>query len=211
MTDESKLMVQVEERAAAIARAAEQSGAQAMPSPGERKLDPWFVLERLRRNRVGDADLFVTLFRNRYVYVPEWDRWLYWSGHHWDIDLLCRRALADVEQVCAAYQNAIAETAQDDKSPLFKTMRSRIDKLRTAAGGKSCSSAPRPFMIRPWWRPTNWTGSSTFWPLPPGWWTCAPANAAPANPSSTSSTPSRRSGPALIRLAPTSSSTCSRA
>ena len=136
MTDESEIVAQVAERAAAIAQAAEQSSALATINPGEHKLDPWFVIDRLRRNRVGDADLFVTLFRGRYAYVPEWDKWLYWSGHHWDIDLLCRRALADVEQVCAAYQNAIAETAQDEKSPLYKTMRSRIDKLRTAAGRK---------------------------------------------------------------------------
>ena len=121
----------VEERALAIAKAAELPDVKA-----EEKLDPWFVIDRLRRNRVGDADLFVTLFRGRYAYVPEWDKWLYWSGHHWDIDLLSRRALADIEQVCAAYQNAIVETGQDDKSPLSKTMRSRIDKLRTAAGRK---------------------------------------------------------------------------
>ena len=120
-----------EERALAIAKAAELPAVKA-----EEKLDPWFVIDRLRRNRVGDADLFVTLFRGRYAYVPEWDKWLYWSGHHWDIDLLSRRALADIEQVCAAYQNAIVETGQDDKSPLSKTMRSRIDKLRTAAGRK---------------------------------------------------------------------------
>ena len=97
----------VEERALAIAKAAELPAVKA-----EEKLDPWFVIDRLRRNRVGDADLFVTLFRGRYAYVPEWDKWLYWSGHHWDIDLLSRRALADVEQVCAAYQNAIVETGQ---------------------------------------------------------------------------------------------------
>lgn len=121
----------VEERALAIAKAAELPDVKA-----EEKLDPWFVIDRLRRNRVGDADLFVTLFRGQYAYVPEWDKWLYWSGHHWDIDLLSRRALADIEQVCAAYQNAIVETGQDDKSPLSKTMRSRIDKLRTAAGRK---------------------------------------------------------------------------
>ena len=124
-----EIQLLVEERALAIAKAAELPDVKA-----EEKLDPWFVIDRLRRNRVGDADLFVTLFRGRYAYVPEWDKWLYWSGHHWDIDLLSRRALADIEQVCAAYQNAIVETGQDDKSPLSKTMRSRIDKLRTAAG-----------------------------------------------------------------------------
>ena len=160
----------------------------------EEKLDPWFVIDRLRRNRVGDANLFVTLFRGRYAYVPEWDKWLYWSGHHWDIDLLSRRALADVEQVCAAYQNAIVETGQDDKSPLSKTMRSRIDKLRTAAGRKRCLSARRPSTIRRLLRPTILISSTTIWRLPPASWTCVPANAVPENPSSTCSTPSRRSG-----------------
>ena len=105
-----EIQLLVEERALAIAKAAELPDVKA-----EEKLDPWFVIDRLRRNRVGDADLFVTLFRGRYAYVPEWDKWLYWSGHHWDIDLLSRRALADIEQVCAAYQNAIVETGQDDK------------------------------------------------------------------------------------------------
>ena len=86
-----EIQLLVEERALAIAKAAELPAVKA-----EEKLDPWFVIDRLRRNRVGDADLFVTLFRGRYAYVPEWDKWLYWSGHHWDIDLLSRRALAGI-------------------------------------------------------------------------------------------------------------------
>ena len=66
-----EIQLLVEERALAIAKAAELPAVKA-----EEKLDPWFVIDRLRRNRVGDADLFVTLFRGRYAYVPEWDKWL---------------------------------------------------------------------------------------------------------------------------------------
>ena len=141
----------VEERALAIAKAAELPDVKA-----EEKLDPWFVIDRLRRNRVGDADLFVTLFRGRYAYVPEWDKWLYWSGHHWNIDLLSRRALADIEQVCAAYQNAIVETGTGRQtSPLSKTMRSRIDRLSHGCRSKKrCLSARHPSTIRRLLRPT---------------------------------------------------------
>ena len=179
----------VEERALAIAKAAELPDVKA-----EEKLDPWFVIDRLRRNRVGDADLFVTLFRGRYAYVPEWDKWLYWSGHHWDIDLLSRRALADVEQVCAAYQDAIGST---------NSARLPVE--------KRCLSARRLSTIRRLLRPTILISSTTIWRLPPASWTCVPANAVPENLISTCSTPSPQNGLGLILPVPISSTICSRA
>lgn len=146
---DDNMLAKVEGRAAELAQAATEAAeaksakgvASGSPnstpgagaSPG---LDKGFVLERLRRNRVGDADLYCTLFRDKYVYVEEWGRWLYWADHHWDVDMREKRALADVERVCAAYQNAFAESGEDEGSPLHKAVKSRLDKLRTAAGRK---------------------------------------------------------------------------
>ena len=53
-----EIQLLVEERALAIAKAAELPDVKA-----EEKLDPWFVIDRLRRNRVGDAALVVAQYR----------------------------------------------------------------------------------------------------------------------------------------------------
>lgn len=61
-----------------------------------------FILDCLRANRVGDATLFCTLHRGRFVYVKRWGRFLRWAGHHWEEDIM-QTALAAVERVCEEY------------------------------------------------------------------------------------------------------------
>ncbi len=130
--NDQDILAQVAVRAAILEGAAQDFAEK--DNTEQQELGKSFVLDRLRYNRVGDANLFCTLFRNKYVYVEEWGRWLYWTGHHWDLDMREKRALADVERVCAAYQNAFAQSTEAENSPLHKMVKSRLDRLRTAAG-----------------------------------------------------------------------------
>ncbi len=133
---DQEMLDAVNARACEIACASESAQSEKSQESDGQSLDKGFVLDRLRRNRVGDADLFCTLFRGKYIFVEEWGKWLYWAGHHWDLDMLSKRALADVERVCAAYQNAYAESNEPEGSPLHKLLKGRLERLRTAAGRK---------------------------------------------------------------------------
>ena len=119
----SDMEAKVTARAAAI----EAKVADKLPAPPKSdKLPKEFVLDCLNRNKVGDALLFCTLFRGKYVFVQEWEKFLYWAGNYWQVDMRSKRALADAERVCEAYMNAWAESSDDEGSPLHK-------KLHTAA------------------------------------------------------------------------------
>ena len=127
------MKAKVERRAAEIKA---KAAAKAEPPAKEEqpKLDKHFVLDCLSRNKVGDAILYCTLFRGKYVFVQEWEKFLFWAGHHWEVDKRSRRALADAERVCAAYQDAWAEAGDEEGSPLHKLLMGRLKSLRGAPG-----------------------------------------------------------------------------
>ena len=87
MTDQEMLQ-QVQERIAE-----EQQG---QPSNDGPKLDkhglpipkPDFVERCLYANELGDGLLFSYLFKGRHAYVGQADEWIWWSGHHWSVDLI---------------------------------------------------------------------------------------------------------------------------
>lgn len=126
----SNLEAQVAARAAAI----EAKVADKLPPPNDPKPDKGFVLDCLHRNKVGDAALFCALFKNKYVFVEEWGKFLYWAGHFWMEDRLCRRALADAERVCQAYMDAWAQSQDEEGSPLHKKLLRHVDSLRSSRG-----------------------------------------------------------------------------
>ncbi len=118
----------LEAKVAARAAAIEAKVADKIPAPPkETKLPKDFVLDCLNRNKVGDAALFCALFRGKYVFVQEWEKFLYWSGHFWQVDMRSKRALADSERVCEAYMNAWAECNDEEGSPLHKKILKRLD------------------------------------------------------------------------------------
>lgn len=127
----------LEAKVAARAAAIEAKIADKLPAPPkETKLDKSFVLDCLNRNKVGDALLFCTLFRGKYVFVQEWEKFLYWAGNYWEVDMRSKRALADSERVCEAYQNAWAESHDEEGSPLHKLLIQRLRSLRSHRGRK---------------------------------------------------------------------------
>lgn len=82
------------------------------PPPPPEEIADAFVLECLRANRVGDATLFCALFRDKFIYVKRWGRWLRWVGHHWqdDIEDISESV---IEEVCRHYLR-IADTKQQE-------------------------------------------------------------------------------------------------
>jgi putative DNA primase/helicase len=136
MSDDMK--AKVEARAKKIkADASRAKGKTDKSAPPKKKgPDKSFILDCLRRNKIGDAALFNSLHKGKYIFVQEWEKWLYWAGHYWELDINHRRALADCERVCAAYQNAFAESGEEEGSPLHKLLTGRLKSLRGAAGRK---------------------------------------------------------------------------
>ena len=153
MTDQEMLQ-QVQERIAE-----EQQG---QPSNDGPKLDkhglpipkPDFVERCLYANELGDGLLFSYLFKGRHAYVGQADEWIWWSGHHWSVDLIEKghRARADVEHVAQAYYTTgahfdrLAKDAERDgdkesagrlKAKAEK-MKARAARLRTETGRKRC-------------------------------------------------------------------------
>lgn len=120
-------------RAEKIEAKAMANQSQTSPAQGP---DKNFVLDCLNRNKVGDALLFCALFRGKYVFVQEWEKFLYWTGNYWEVDMRSKRALADSERVCEAYINAWAETNEDEGSPLHKLLTQRLRSLRSHRGRK---------------------------------------------------------------------------
>ena len=113
-----------------------------------------FVERCLYANELGDGLLLAYLFRGRHAYVGQADEWIYWSGHHWSVDLIEKghHARADVEHVALAYQetarhfDALAKSAEHDGDRESATrlkakadkMKVRVAKLRTDPGRKRC-------------------------------------------------------------------------
>lgn len=127
----------MEAKVAARAAAMEAKVASTLPeNTPPPKPDKAFVLDCLSRNRIGDAALFCALFKRKYIFVQEWEKFLYWTGHYWAVDMRSMRALADAERVCQAYQDAWAESNEPDDSPLSKLLKRHLDALRTHRGRK---------------------------------------------------------------------------
>lgn len=131
-TPANDMLAKVEARAAEIKAVTASATTEKSATPP--KLDCHFVLDCLSRNKVGDAGLFCALFGSKYVFVQEWEKFLYWAGHHWEVDKRNRRALADIERVCAAYVNAYVESGEEEDSPIHKLLVSRLKTLRSGSG-----------------------------------------------------------------------------
>jgi len=66
------------------------------------KIDSNFVMKCLPKNVVGDALIFIKLFRDKFIFNVTMNLWLYWVAHHWDIDKE-GRALDAVKSVAEIY------------------------------------------------------------------------------------------------------------
>lgn len=103
------------------------------------------IMDYIHKNRKGDAILYNRLNSKNIIYVAEWEKFLFWNGHHWEIDYKnCQTCIA-IENVCKVYeefayrkqQDVDQETDKDKKNALQRTVDKiyrRVDSLRDKKG-----------------------------------------------------------------------------
>jgi putative DNA primase/helicase len=136
MASEAESTASLEEMAAAVRARADQITAQ-VPKTTEEKikdLDLGFIRQCLSHNRVGDANLWVALFGDKYVWVREWETFLIWNGQHWEVDHKKASALSDIERVCETYEHMLVRLKDNADEDLIKSVRKRCSLLRDRPG-----------------------------------------------------------------------------
>ena len=134
MSDDPKNLDDIKKQVEARVKE-EESTAPAAEKKESAPLSIDFLKTCLFGNRVGDATLFAAMFREQFVYVVRWGRWLRWAGHHWTEDINSQHALAAVERVCEQYQRIPLESADaKEGSDLARLVRKRLNILRDMAG-----------------------------------------------------------------------------
>lgn len=95
------------------------------------------ILEFLAKNEIGDAELFVRLFNEKYVFDPTEGKegvFYIWNGSCWSSDLHKERYL-DFERVTEAYLN-LKKTVRLEES-IQEQLEKRISQLRTSRRRKN--------------------------------------------------------------------------
>lgn len=145
------------EQVLARVRQEEEEAAARGESPGGApppELTHDLVGEYLYANELGDGLIFAALYRNRHAYVGQAGEWMFWSGHHWQMDDIgdAHFAQADVEGVAETYQRTsdhyhkLAREAEEegDKEAAGRLkkkrddLKSRVAKLRSKSGRFNC-------------------------------------------------------------------------
>ncbi len=111
----------------------------------ENQIDTKFVMKCLPLNVVGDAMIFIKLFRDMFIFHVAMNLWLFWVGHYWDIDKK-GLALDAVKQVAEVYfreakklSKKIKELKDDD--PAERTL--KADRKALNNRGFSLLDLPR--------------------------------------------------------------------
>lgn len=104
------------------------------PSDSRDEITSAFVLSCLMASEMGDGMLYAALLRDKFVFNKSADKWMRWTGHHWDLDIL-DRAEAAVEVVARKY---LEEATYIGSKGDIKTVFTRIKKIRETSGRKSC-------------------------------------------------------------------------
>lgn len=113
------------------------------------EIDSNFVLKCLKLEELGDAEIFKFLNKDMFVFVKSMDVWMFWAGHHWEIDKMDFARTA-VDGVAKAYQNVaksinkeINKLLAEDKpvkefQNLRKALNRRASALRTRRRRENC-------------------------------------------------------------------------
>ena len=99
------------------------------------------ILSCLRKNQVGDAELFKILYRNELIFDHGGQRWYRWQGHYWALDRV-EDSLAAVESITYLYQSALDRVSRQineqsegkpgkELSDTEKLLRRRLYELRS--------------------------------------------------------------------------------
>lgn len=87
------------------------------------------IPDRLEKNEIGDAEVFIDLFKDKYLFDPtegNYGFFYFWNGRHWEKDVHKER-YKDFEEVPLTYKSKVNEVDADVKDALVK----RANQLRT--------------------------------------------------------------------------------
>jgi putative DNA primase/helicase len=89
---------------------------------GQPEITSKLIHECLFANELGDATLYATIFRDRYLYCKNSEEWYEWAGHFWQRDIM-NRSVSAIEAVVELYLNE------------YKRISNRIAELAAIDGG----------------------------------------------------------------------------
>lgn len=92
-------------------RVDQEAGGAPPPDP-EEKITSKLIQDCLFMNELGDATLFATRYRDRFVYVKNLGEWFEWAEHFWQRDKM-NRSLAAVEGIVENYLNEYRLATQE--------------------------------------------------------------------------------------------------
>lgn len=91
------------------------------------------LLTYLHDNRVGDAKPYNRLNRGKITFVPEWNNYLFFNGHHWEIDYLSSHTCQLIEKICRLYEDFSYRKRQEAEEETDKVIKASIQKLADKA------------------------------------------------------------------------------
>ncbi|HAR33864.1 MAG TPA: hypothetical protein DCR95_07190, partial [Desulfobacter sp.] len=149
MKDNRAMSLSQEEiKAAVLARANEPivstSPIEEYPEQQPRKYSESTIWNFHQANEYGDAQLFINIFKNQYIYDHAENQWYYWNDHYWRQDVI-KQILTQVDAVVEVYgeemlrqdwnatkaKKAGDDTAAESADKKAKAYRKRIDLLQT--------------------------------------------------------------------------------
>ena len=161
---ENKKKKDLEERREKITAEKKKKAAVAPPiQPSGETISDEDIQIYLDENSIGDARLFSRLYRNKFIYVVNWELWLFWAGHHWEEDFFNQKYQA-IRKVWEIYQDfadrkkaeANEETDKDRQRYLQKladTAYQRVKNLTRPNGQEqlleSCKRIENPLLAKP--------------------------------------------------------------
>jgi len=77
---------------------------------GDRKISNEDVLRALDRNEEGDAELFISLHKEKFVFDHTAESWYRWRDNYWELDST-EESLAGVTEVCGLYAEEMKRQA----------------------------------------------------------------------------------------------------
>ncbi len=89
------------------------------------------ILEKLQKNEIGDAELFVERYKNKYIYDPTEGKngaFYLWNGSHWELDLLKER-YKDFDTIAHIYLNLNKNDTLEEK--INEELRKRSTQIRS--------------------------------------------------------------------------------
>ena len=148
MSELAAMKEQVESR---LKNHEEETGSGSEGGGPEEMFDSKFLMKCISENVLGDAKIYMALFRDRFVFNKAMNSWMRWCGDYWEIDKISCGALEAVEEVAKVYQNEAMEISNkiresaDDEGIAVATLKAdrnalnkRVFALRDPARRKKC-------------------------------------------------------------------------